>query len=124
MDLLPDPLAAPGPEVMIDGTPRWQIMGQQFPRAAAANGIADPIHNLAPGVLGRTPAGFGGGHERLQAIPFRLSEISIVGLAVFHLDRLRGRLFKRALSLRTTARQEGKNRGRLHFWHCAPTWRL
>ena len=73
-------------------------MRQQFPGAAAANRVADPFHDLAPGVLGRTPAGFGGGHERLQAIPFGISEISIVGLAVFHLDRLRGRLFKRALS--------------------------
>src|SRR5215471_6551511 len=99
MDLLPDPLAAPGPEVMIDATPRWQIMRQQFPGAAVANRVADPIHDLAPGVLGRTPAGFGGGHEGLQAIPFGISEISIVGLAVFHLDRLRGRLFKRALRL-------------------------
>jgi hypothetical protein len=30
---------------------------------------------------------------------FRISEIRIVGLPVFHLDRLGGRLFKRALSL-------------------------
>src|SRR5215831_21187307 len=104
MDLLPDPLAAPGPEVMIDGTPRWQIMGQQFPRAAAANGIADPIHNLAPGVLGRTPARFGCGHERLQAIPFGIREISIVGLAIFHLAMLGGRLFKRALSIKPCSR--------------------
>src|SRR5438067_9563589 len=43
MDLLPDPLAAPGPEVMIDGTPRWQIMRQQFPGGAAANRVADSI---------------------------------------------------------------------------------
>ena len=74
-------------------------MGQQSPRAAAANRVTDPIHDLAPRVLGRAPAGLGRGHEQLQAIPLRISEIRIVGLPVFHLDRLGGRLFKRALRL-------------------------
>ena len=73
-------------------------MGQQFPRAAAANRVADPVDDLAPRVLGRSPARFGGGHERLQAIPFRIREISIVSLTIFHLARLGGRFFKRALS--------------------------
>jgi hypothetical protein len=55
-------------------------VGPQFPCAAAANRVADPIHDLTSRVFWRTPAGLGGGHERLQAIPFRISEIRIVGL--------------------------------------------
>src|SRR5215467_13337749 len=43
MDSLPNSLPAPGPKVMIDRTPRGQIVGQQFPRAAAANRVTDPI---------------------------------------------------------------------------------
>jgi hypothetical protein len=35
------------------------------------------------------PAGLGGGHERLQAIPVRFGEIGIIGLPVCHVDRLR-----------------------------------
>jgi hypothetical protein len=37
------------------------------------------------------------GHERFQAIPFRISEIRIVASTVFDVDRLRDYLFKRAL---------------------------
>jgi hypothetical protein len=84
---------------MIDRTLRGQIVGQQLPRAAAANRVTDPIHDLTPRVIGRTPSGFGCGHERFQAIPFRISEIRIVGSTVFHVDRLRDYLFKRALRL-------------------------
>jgi len=76
-------------------------VGQQFPRAATANRVTDPIHDLTPRVFGRTPAGFGCGHERFQAIPFRITEIGVICLPVFHLDRLGGRLFKRALSSQT-----------------------
>ena len=74
-------------------------MRQQFPRAAAANRVTDPIHDFTPRVFGRTPAGFGCGHEWFQAIPFRISEIGIIGLPDFHLDRLGERLFKRALRI-------------------------
>jgi hypothetical protein len=44
-----------------------------------------------------TPAAFGCGHERFQAIPFIVSEISIVGPTVVHVDRLRDNPFKCAL---------------------------
>src|SRR5215472_10984839 len=97
MDSLPNSLPAPGPKVMIDRTPRGQIVGQQFPRAAAANGVTDPIDDRATRVFGRTPSGFGCGHERFQAIPFRIRKIRIVGSTLFHVDRLRDYLFKRAL---------------------------
>jgi hypothetical protein len=53
-------------------------VGQQFPCAAAANRVTDPIHDLTPRVLVRSPAGFGCGHERFQAIPFRIGEIRII----------------------------------------------
>src|SRR5215831_19989204 len=98
MHLRPDSLPAPRPRVMIDRMPRRQIVGQQFPCAAAANCVTDPIHDLAACMFGRTPSRFGCGHERFQAIPFGIREISIVGLAIFHLAMLGGRLFKRALS--------------------------
>src|SRR5215471_826522 len=98
MHLRTDSLPAPRPKVMIDRAPRRQIVGQQFPCAAAANRVTDPIHDLAACVYGRTPSGFGCGHERFQANPFRISEIRIVGSTVFHVDSLRDYLFKRALS--------------------------
>jgi hypothetical protein len=40
------------------------------------------VHDLAACVFGRTPAGFGCGHEWFQAIPFRITEICTVGLPV------------------------------------------
>ena len=81
-------------------------MGQQFPCAAAANRVTDPIHDLAACVFGSTPAGFGYGNERFRAIPFRISEIRIVGWTVVHVDRPRDDLFKRALRKKVYAGQE------------------
>jgi hypothetical protein len=63
-------------------------VGQQFLCAAAAHRVTDPIHDLTARVFGRTPAGFGCGDKRFQAIPFRITQIGIIGLPVFHLDRL------------------------------------
>src|SRR5438552_17316297 len=45
-DLIPDPFTAPAAEVPVDGAPGWQIMGQQPPRAAAAQDVQAGIDDL------------------------------------------------------------------------------
>ena len=69
MKLLPDTLAAPRPEVMIDGAPRRQVVRQQVPGATAADGVTNPIYNLAAGMFGRAATGLGGvGPDRSHAM--------------------------------------------------------
>src|SRR6266511_5499932 len=97
MNLLPDTLPTPRPEVVIDRAPGWQIMRQEFPGSAAAHHIKDPVQDFAARVLGGTTARFRGGDQGLQAIPFGIAQVSIVKSAI-HSDSVRENLFKRALS--------------------------
>jgi len=88
MNLLPNTLATPRPEVMINRTPGWQIMRQQFPGSTAAHHIKDPVQDFAASVLGGTTAGFRRGDQGLQAIPFGIAQVSIVRSAI-HSDSVR-----------------------------------
>src|ERR1044071_2238039 len=97
MNLLPNALPAPRPEVMIDRAPWWEIVRQQFPGAAAADGVVNPIDDLAAGMFGRTAARFGSGHQRLQVLPFCIREIGIVWLAALHSHSVTARGFSNAL---------------------------
>src|SRR6202007_1391070 len=83
---------------MVDGTPRRQVVGEQFPGAAAADGVTDAINDLASGVLGGPAARLGGGDERLQILPLGIVDVTVVRLARFHLDSLAKPSFSNALS--------------------------
>src|SRR5215208_2693129 len=58
--LLPCPVQAPGAEVMVDGLPGWEVVGQQPPGAAAADDVEDGVKDLAGGVRIGTSGSFGG----------------------------------------------------------------
>src|SRR5689334_15878518 len=50
-DLIPDSFAPPAAEVPVDGAPGRKIMGQQSPRASAAQHVEDGIDDFAPLIL-------------------------------------------------------------------------
>src|SRR5919197_2327815 len=84
MQLLPEALQPPTPEIVIHGLPRWQIMGQQAPGAAAAEYIEDAIENLAHRVDPRPPSGLGRWDVRRQTAPLGVSHIRRITLSVVH----------------------------------------
>src|ERR1051326_7925222 len=76
VDFLPCAVAPPPPEVVINGSPRRHI-------------IEDAIQDFMPSMLGGTAARFGGGHQRLQLVPFGIGEFGSVGIAGCHPASLR-----------------------------------
>src|SRR5579859_4564367 len=69
VDLLPCAVAPPRPEVVINGSPRRQIMRQQFPGTPTADDIENCIQNFTPSMLDGTAAWFGRGYQRFQLVP-------------------------------------------------------
>ena len=47
---LPGTVETPDPKVMVDGFPRWQIMGQQAPGTATPYDIENGVQDLTQGV--------------------------------------------------------------------------
>src|SRR5262249_22536366 len=97
MDVFPQTLAAPQPEVMVNRTPRRQVVRKQFPSAAAADGVTDAIDDLPSRMFGRTAARLGGWDEQLQILPLSIGEITVVRLAGFHLASVAKASFSNAL---------------------------
>src|ERR1700726_3260294 len=84
VDRLPGAVAAPRPEVVINRSPRRQVMRQQVPGTTTADYVEVSIQDFTPCVLGGTAAWFGGGHQRFQMVPFGIGEVSIIGISGFH----------------------------------------
>ena len=84
VDRLPRAVPAPRPEVMIDGSPRWQIMREQLPGTATANYIEDSIDDFTACVFDRTTAWLGHRHQRLESAPFSVGQIGVIRLSGFH----------------------------------------
>src|ERR671912_264842 len=61
-------------EVVVDATPRWEIVRKQAPGAAAPYYVEDGVKNLAKRIDPRTATGFGSGKMRLQPGPFGIGE--------------------------------------------------
>ena len=78
MDSLPNALATPEPEIMIDRAPSGQVVRQQVPGAPAPSHVENAVENFAAAVLGRTTTGFHRRHERFELFPFRLGEVRII----------------------------------------------
>ena len=84
MDLLPEPLQPPEPEIMVHGLPGWQIVGQQAPGTATAEHVEDGIENLAHRVDPRPAPRLGRWDVRLETAPLGVSHISRIMLSVVH----------------------------------------
>jgi hypothetical protein len=48
--LLPGSVDSPPPEVVVDGLPRWELIRQKSPSAAALEDVVDSVEDLAGGV--------------------------------------------------------------------------
>src|SRR5918995_2550254 len=78
MHPLPRPIQAPGAEVVIDGLPGREAVGQQPPSAATADDVEDGVCDLAQGMYPRAPGGFGGWQMGLQEGPLGIGEVALV----------------------------------------------
>ena len=77
---LPRPVLAPNPEVTIDGLPRTKVTGQKPPGTARSDHVKDGVEQTAPIQRDRSTtlsfSGFGGWHQRLDPVPFVISQVS------------------------------------------------
>src|SRR5215212_2973991 len=75
---LPGAVDAPGPEVVVDGPPRREVVGQQSPSTAAARYVEDGVEDLAQGVEARATGGSGDRQMRLEYLPLLVGEVGLV----------------------------------------------
>jgi len=74
----PGPILAPSAEVAINGLPGREVSGQKPPGATTTHDVEDRIHQDSASQGWTTPfapAGFGFGHQRLDLLPFFISQI-------------------------------------------------
>src|SRR5215204_2858271 len=70
IDTLPGAVHAPSPEVVVDGWPPGEVVGQEPPLATALQEVEDGIEDLAKTVSPRPSISLGGGHVGLYVVPF------------------------------------------------------
>ena len=81
MDLLPDALVPPGVEVVGDGLPGWEVMGQHTPGAAAPRQVEYRIDDLTHGVgAWSSPAAVALGEQVLDIVPLEVRQVTRVTL--------------------------------------------
>jgi hypothetical protein len=61
MDLFPQSLLSPAAEVVVDGLPRRQVMGQQPPSTTGPQPVGHGVDQLAAVMRGGRPRGLGAG---------------------------------------------------------------
>jgi hypothetical protein len=81
---LPGSIALPVPKVGVDRFPRWKVMRQHWPLTTRTQNIEDCIHYLSAGVLSGSPTQFDSRHQRFKNLPFFITQITWVGLPLFH----------------------------------------
>src|SRR5262249_23587308 len=89
MDLLPEALIAPGVEVVRDGLPRGEVVGQHPPGTAGAGEVEDGVDDLLARVSA-VPSGPAGGlplrgKEVLDVVPLQVGQITGVSLSRAHM---------------------------------------
>jgi hypothetical protein len=67
---LPSAVEPPRSEVMVDGLPGWEVVGQQSPGTATTQDVEDGLEDLAQGVHPGTPWDFRGRQMGLYVGPF------------------------------------------------------
>jgi hypothetical protein len=81
VDLLPQPLLPPAAEVVVDGLPGRQVMGQQPPGAASPQPVGHGVDQLAAIMDGRAAARLGRGDEWGKQLPLGVGEVGGVRAA-------------------------------------------
>ena len=76
---LPGAITTPGPEVVEDNAPRWQVVGQHPPGAPSAQHVADGVDDLPTRVGDRSAARFGRWQQWFQQLPFSVAEVAGIG---------------------------------------------
>src|SRR5829696_5405461 len=79
---LPHTVEAPNPEVVMDGLPGREVVGQKSPGTATTDDVEDSVEDLAERVHPRSPGGFWDGEMRFYTSPFGVGEVGVVCL--FH----------------------------------------
>src|SRR5829696_6341881 len=88
VDLFPQPLLSPAAEVVVDGLPRWQVMGQQPPGAAGPEPVGHGVDQLAAVMEGRAAARLGRRDERGEQLPLGIGQVGGIGAAGWDHRRL------------------------------------
>src|SRR5579875_2484926 len=81
MDLLPDALVPPGVEVVGDGFPRWEVVGQHAPGAAATSQVQYGVDDLPQRVgAGSADAAITLGEQVFDVVPLEVRQVTGVSL--------------------------------------------
>ena len=75
VDPLPGAVDTPFSEIMVDGGPSREVVGEQAPLATALLEIEDGVQDLTKTVGPRSSMALGRGHVRLDVIPFGIGKI-------------------------------------------------
>jgi hypothetical protein len=82
VQLLPDAVDPPSPEVMMNGLPRRELLvGQQTPGTATTHNVEDGVKDLAQGMYPGPPISFRGRQVRLYALPLGIGEVGWICLS-------------------------------------------
>ena len=71
----PRSIHSPLTEVVVDGLPGWEVMGQKAPSAAATDYVKDSVEDLTQAMEARSPFVFWGRQESFDALPLSVGKI-------------------------------------------------
>jgi hypothetical protein len=77
MEALPSAVDAPSSEVIVDGLPRWEVVGEEAPSATATHDVEDSGEDLTQGVHPRASGSSGSGKMGLYADPLGVGEVGL-----------------------------------------------
>src|SRR5215210_4992807 len=75
---LPGAVEPPRSEIMVNGLPGWEVVGQQSPGTATTQDVENGVEDLAQGVHPGTSWGFGGRHMGLYVGPLGIGEVGLI----------------------------------------------
>src|SRR5215203_7250172 len=75
VDPLPGAVDTPFPEVVVDGGPLREVVGQQTPLATGLQEVEDGVEDLAKAVGPGPSVSLGGGQVRLYVVPFGVGKV-------------------------------------------------
>src|SRR5215218_6728719 len=78
VDPFPGAVDAPETEVMVDGLPRWEVVGQEPPGAAATENVEDSVEDLAQRVEPGASGSLRNWQVGLDESPFGVGEVGSV----------------------------------------------
>jgi hypothetical protein len=78
VDPLPGTVDTPSPEVVVDGRPSREVVGEQAPLTSALQNVEDSVEDLTKIVSPQSSMSFGCWHMRLDEVPFGVAEICLL----------------------------------------------